>query len=659
MKGFTSRLPVSAGVPSLHSVSGARLLIIDFSPTSRDSLRRLLAPTYEVQAPDDPASAFEAVAAFNPDLIVTDADVLREPAFLQALTGAHEGRPPSILLLARADSALPQLAWSSACIEDCLFRPFSPGELLARIESRLKILRHRRETVSRSQEQLALAAEAAGLGTWSVDASGVLRCCERARSMHGIPDDKDLRAVWALRFIRRADRPAVLAELRRVRREGGSFRVEYRVSDAGGAERWVLSSGQVSQKEKGGCLLGLVQDITDRRRIEEALREADRRKDEFLTVLAHELRNPLAAISAGVNLLCLPRLSKERSDMVKETLKQRTKQIAQLIDDLLDVSRIVRGKVQLKRENISLSAVVERAVAAVRQLMEDRCHKLALSMPEPIVVYADPVRLEQILVNLLTNAAKYTDRGGEISLSVRAEGERVLISVRDNGIGIEDTMKNRIFELFGQVDDSLHRSAGGLGIGLTLVQRLTLLHGGSVTVESEGSGKGSLFSVRLPLSRSAAVPVQPPARQQCRSLNLLLVEDHVDTAFMTAALLQSHGHHVAVAHDGLRAIEMALKKRPDVILLDLGLPLADGYEVARQVRRQGLVNTLIVAISGYGQDRDLERSREAGIDHHLLKPVDYDQLVSLLSEWETSGRFQGQRAQLALPLGKDHLTQRA
>jgi PAS domain S-box-containing protein len=397
-------------------------------------------------------------------------------------------------------------------------------------------------------------------------------------------------------------------------------------------------------REPGGQVKGVVlvfHDVGDRRRLErelharaERLAENDRRKDEFLAMLAHELRNPLASINNAAQIF--GKLETEDDlDWAKEVIQRQVRHLARLIDDLLDVSRISRGKISLRKEPLGLSPIVSSAVEAVRPLMEERKHELSISLINGgLRLEADPMRLEQILVNLLTNAAKYTDGGGRISLTARHEGRDIVIRVRDTGMGIPPQLMPRIFDLFAQGDRTAARSEGGLGIGLTLVRKLAEMHGGSVVAASDGAGEGSEFTVRLPaLEEPAAQQTSPRGtlpRVALRSSRVLVVDDNVDNARGLSRLLNLLGHDVRTAHDGPQAIEAARAHRPEVVLLDIGLPGMDGYEVAERLRADACCNdSLIIAVSGYGQPEDLRRSLAAGFDHHLVKPVDPDALMIL------------------------------
>ncbi len=391
--------------------------------------------------------------------------------------------------------------------------------------------------------------------------------------------------------------------------------------------------------------------IAERQRLEKELRasneqlvEADRRKDEFLAMLAHELRNPLAAVSNCITLLKRPGSEQDHS-WCQETIDRQVQHLSRLIDDLLDVSRITRGKIQLQKQPLDLHDVAVRAATVVRPMIEERGQTLTLDLATgPLRLEADPTRVEQILVNLLSNAAKYTDRGGRITLSAQDDGRAVVIAVKDTGVGLAPDMLARIFELFAQVDHSLARSQGGLGIGLTLVQTLTELHGGSVEARSEGLGKGSEFIVRLP--RAASVTTEPTtARPRARTeatthesgsitrRRVLVVDDSVDTARGMTRFLKISGYDAESVHDGPAALEAVASFHPDAVLLDIGLPGRDGYEIARAIRDgAGGEHVFLIAVSGYAQERDRERATQAGFNHHLVKPVNLDALLALLSE---------------------------
>jgi PAS domain S-box-containing protein len=370
-----------------------------------------------------------------------------------------------------------------------------------------------------------------------------------------------------------------------------------------------------------------------------ALKKADQRKDEFLALLAHELRNPLAPIRNALEVLLIKVQPEPELRWAREVIDRQVQQMTRLVDDLLDVSRITRGKVELRKERIELAAVVESAVEASRPLIEKWGHELTIQIPPgPIQLEGDLTRLAQVLLNLLNNAAKYTDQGGHIWLTAERQTNHVVIRVKDSGIGIPAEMLPRIFEMFRQVDRSLERSEGGLGIGLNLVKRLVEMHGGNVEAHSVGPGKGSEFIVHLPMASQlkdrGPQPVSDDKRPTVSATHrILVVDDNRDSADSVAMLLSMKGNEVNTAHDGLEALQVVAAFQPDVVLLDIGLPKLNGYEVARRIREQpGGCNMMLIALTGWGQEEDRRRSKEAGFDHHLTKPIDFSVLHELLAQ---------------------------
>lgn len=380
-------------------------------------------------------------------------------------------------------------------------------------------------------------------------------------------------------------------------------------------------------------------DVTDRKRAEDALKEADRRKDEFLAMLAHELRNPLAPIRNSLHILRMTGGNDPASGRVGEMMERQVGHMVRLVDDLMEVSRITRGMIELRKEPISVAAVVRSAVETSRPLIEGARHRLDVRIPvEPLLLEGDPVRLTQVIANLLNNASKYTNEAGRITLSVDAENAQAVITVRDNGAGIPREMLPRVFDLFTQIDHAPGRTQGGLGIGLTLVKRLAEMHGGSVEAHSEGVGKGSEFIVRLPLAkvRSDATPQRAEAFGAVLSpRQVLVVDDNRDAAESLAMLLRLMGADVRVAFGGPAAIKMLATFHPSAVLLDIGMPGMDGYEVARLIRAEpGLDDVLLIALTGWGQEEDRRRSEKAGFDHHLIKPADVGALETLFLSLE-------------------------
>jgi PAS domain S-box-containing protein len=370
-----------------------------------------------------------------------------------------------------------------------------------------------------------------------------------------------------------------------------------------------------------------------------ALQEADRRKDEFLATLAHELRNPLAPIRNALEILHRVGSPRETARSAREMLRRQVQHMVRLVDDLLDLSRVSRGKIELRKERVELASVLHSAIETSRPLIEAARHELEVTLPPARVwLDADPIRLAQVVANLLNNAAKYTREGGSIRLIAEQEGGEVAIHIQDTGIGIPAELLPRIFDMFAQADTSIERAQSGLGIGLTLVKRLVEMHGGTVAAHSAGPGQGSEFLVRLPVTTERLgiqAPKDPPADRPAmpsESFRILIVDDNVDAAASLSLLLKMLGHATAIANDGAGGLEVARVFRPDVVLLDIGLPGLNGYEVARRLRQQpGLRDAVIVAITGWGQEEDRRRGREAGFDHHLTKPVDLDSLQGILA----------------------------
>lgn len=421
--------------------------------------------------------------------------------------------------------------------------------------------------------------------------------------------------------------------------EGGRTAYELDIFTKDGRRLTVEISSRLARRPgKPPHVQGMARDITERKRAEQALKEADRKKDEFLATLAHELRNPLAPLRNALQILKLaddnPALVRE----MREMMERQVQQMVRLVDDLFDVSRITRGTLELRHEKLNLAAVAAMALETSRPLLEAAGHQLTVTYPsEPIYVEGDEIRLSQVLANLLNNSAKYTPGRGQIGLIVERQDAHAVVRIRDNGIGIPAEMLSRIFDMFTQVHNSPTGSQGGLGIGLTLVRNLVEMHGGTVAAHSEGSGKGSEFIICLP-----ALASQPPASEEAppreagsskaaATHRVLVVDDNVDSAESLGAMLRLMGNQVRTAHDGPSALEEAARFIPNVVLLDIGLPGMDGHEVARRLRLlSGLQEAVLVAQTGWGQDEDRRRSHAAGFNHHLVKPVSPTALQELL-----------------------------
>jgi PAS domain S-box-containing protein len=436
--------------------------------------------------------------------------------------------------------------------------------------------------------------------------------------------------------------PSVLA------RGHGEIEIRFRHSKTGAA-RW-MAYKVVTLPDPAGRPIAFAtvsQDVTERKQLADDLRalaahlsEANRRKNEFLAMLAHELRNPLAPISNAVRALNIGRTDDKLVRAMLAMLERQVGQLARLVDDLLDLNRVTRGKITLRRQSVELVPIVDQAVEAVRALYGSMNHELTVTLPtEPVYLTADPARLAQVIGNLLNNACKFTDPGGHITLTVLHEGAQAVIRVRDSGIGIAREQLPHLFEMFTQAGTALDRTREGLGIGLTLVKALVQMHGGTVEARSEGLGRGSEFEVRLPARAATSALIPPVAESEPEMVphRILIVDDSPDGADSLATLLEEVGHETHKAHDGIEAIAAAERVHPDAVLLDIGLPKLNGYEVCRRIREQPWGKKLmIVALTGWGQDEDRQRSQEAGFDMHLVKPVDHELLIRLLASLPSS-----------------------
>jgi CheY-like chemotaxis protein len=388
-------------------------------------------------------------------------------------------------------------------------------------------------------------------------------------------------------------------------------------------------------------------DITDRKRAEEALLAADRQKDEFLATLAHELRNPLAPVRNAARILAAEGLDPNQLAWCREVIQRQVGQMALLLDDLLDISRITLGRLQLKKEPVDVASLINSAIETALPIIEARRHRITQQLPEvPLLLDADPARIAQVLANLLTNAAKYMDPGGTIAVEVGMIDQNVSISVIDEGIGLNREDLERVFTMFSQVDSALERSEGGLGIGLALVRGLVELHGGKVSARSEGLGRGSAFTILLPgLSLheevKAAVTENPVGAGWKR--RILVADDNEDAAESLAMLLELSGHEVRIANDGAQALRLAEEFRPDAAFLDIGMPKMNGYLVAQHLRKTPWGGRMrLIALTGWGQEDNKRQAEESGFDHHVTKPVDPDQLEALIADLPSIANHEAQ-----------------
>ena len=524
--------------------------------------------------------------------------------------------------------------WNVTAIRDDDGRPIA----WATVSPNLDALKAAEASVRESEERLRTLADNVAQFAWMADAGGGIVWYNK-RWFDYTGTTLEEAQGWGWTAVLHPDHvERVVARIRHSWDTGEVWEDTFPMRARDGTYRWFLSRAIPIRDAEGMVLrwFGTNTDVTEQRQAEEALKQADRRKDEFLATLAHELRNPLSPVRNSLEIMKRSDGDRELLERARATIDRQVTHLERLVDDLLDVSRITCDKLELRRQRLDIATVVAQALETCRPAMEACRHTLHVDLPsEPLHVDADPVRLEQVLANLLSNAAKYTDPGGQIRLSVRRDGDHVLASVRDTGIGIPRDMLAQVFEMFTQVPGTGTRIHAGLGIGLTLVRRLVAMHGGTVEARSDGPGRGSEFVVRLPIApdtaaTAAAAPsdgTRPAGRRR-----VLVVDDNRDASESLAYLLDMMGHHTRLAYDGLEAVEAALAFEPDVVLLDIGLPKLNGFEVAQRLREQVRGKPpVLIALTGWGQEADRRRSREGGFDHHLVKPVDPDTILALLA----------------------------
>lgn len=487
-----------------------------------------------------------------------------------------------------------------------------------------------------AEERLDLAVNSGEVGLWYCDLPfDKLVWNNQVKAHFGLPPDADVTIDTFYDRMHPEDRePTRLAiDGAIARRE--TYDTRYRTVGLDGTIRWIRAIGRARfENDRPVRFDGITVDVTELVALRDAAEAASRAKDEFLAMLGHELRNPLAPILTALQLLKLRGVSAVEHE--RSVIERQVRHLVRLVDDLLDVSRITRGMIELRSERVTVADVVARAAEMAGPLLEQRRHELSVDVPRAFVVDGDPGRLAQVVANLLSNAAKYTEPGGSISVIAVSEGPDICLTVRDSGVGIDEAMLRRVFDLFVQERQSLARSDGGLGLGLAIVRSLVELHGGSVTAHSDGRGRGSEFTIRLPraaaqgdhiaaVSLASAVPAASSS-----GVRVLVVDDNVDAGVMLGEMVASFGHEPRVVADGPAALAEFWRFDPHVALVDLGLPVMDGFEVARRLRAQATKPVTLIAVTGYGQARDREASAEAGFSAHMVKPVDMDELRQVL-----------------------------
>jgi PAS domain S-box-containing protein len=618
------------------------VLLADDNADLREYARRLLAEQYDVQVVADGQSALEAAQALRPDLIVSDVMMPRLDGFglIRALRADPELRAIPIILLSARAGEESRIEGLDRGADDYLVKPFNARELLVRAGTLIRSAELRRHA-EEARAQFETLLNEAPLGVMLVDEDfRVAAVNPIALPLIGESDligrdfDSIVHAAWS-----GADAAEIVRRFRRTLQTGEPQVVPEFIARR--KDRQVLEyyEWQVSRIPLPGGRRGVVcyfRDISRSVLARQALREADSRKDEFLATLSHELRNPLAPLRSSLEIVKRLASVPPNASAALEIMDRQMSHLVRLVDDLLEVSRITRGQVELRREHVRLDAAIHSAIETSEPLIRAGNHRLIVSLSdEPLLLDADPVRLAQIFGNLLNNAAKYSEKGGQIEIAARRDGADALVTISDSGDGIAPEQLPKLFDIFTRGERSARRNQSGLGIGLALVRRLTEMHGGRVEALSEGIGKGSSFSVRLPLHASQVAAPKARGREHSSidSLRVLVVDDNKDAAESLAMLLRTAGAEVHVAHNGPAALEHFASREPHVVLLDIGMPDMDGCEVARRLRELAPAERVaLVALTGWGQDEDRRRVREAGFDHHLVKPVDLASLQALLAK---------------------------
>jgi PAS domain S-box-containing protein len=657
-------------VRSVDSAAPAYILVVDDNADMRDYLARLLRRHWSVETASDGLEALEAVRRRRPDLVLCDVMMPRLDGFglLRELrSDPATSTVPVVMLSARAGEEA-RIEGLEAGADDYLVKPFSARELIARVNTQLRFaeavreradlhareLRAREEAEQQRQELRAVFEQAPSLiavfrgPDHVVELANQLICSAWGRRQEdvlgrpffeSVPEGRDQTWRALLDAVYRTGEPHVGREVPAQFARNGQLTTSY--------YDFVWAPLRIDGKVDG--IIVVATEVTDQvmaRRdlsgLRAAAEAANRAKDEFLAMLGHELRNPLAPIMTALQLLKLRGV--QAVERERAIIERQVRHLVTLVDDLLDVSRITRGKIELKRTFVELADIVEKAIEMASPLLEQQRHELRVDVPRNgLGLIADPNRLAQVVANVVNNAAKYTEPGGLVHVCAELEEREVVLRVRDTGVGIPAEMLPRVFELFVQKGQTLARSPGGLGLGLTIARSLVMLHGGTIGAESEGDGRGSTFTIRLPHAPLPAdehrAPVAPAASGDdvAVDLRVLVVDDNLDAAQMLAEILADFGCTVRSVHDGPSAIEAAAEFHPDVALLDIGLPVMDGYEVARRLTDQpSLAGIRLVAVTGYGQRQDRQRSAESGFHAHLVKPVDASRLRAALEDLVSS-----------------------
>jgi PAS domain S-box-containing protein len=621
--------------PRFAATFGARVILADDNADMREYVRELLTPAYRIETVADGEQALDAARRERPDLILTDVMMPRLDGFglLAAIRQDESLRSvPVVVLSARAGEEA-RIEGFDAGADDYLIKPFSARELVARVGALLELASMRREAENALRlrtAQFQTLLNEAPLGVYLVGADfRIQEANPPAQSLFGeIQDligrdfDELIHTFWRGEY---ADE--IVRLFKHTLETGEPYlapeRVERRL-DRGTTEIYEWQINRIELPDGNFGVVCYFRDISVHVRARNALQDADRQKDEFLAMLAHELRNPLAPIQNASTLLAALTNHEPRAQFSVGVIKRQVTQLTRLVDDLLDVSRITQGRIELKREPLELGAIISQAVEVVDSLLREQRHKVSIAMGyRPLYVLGDNARLVQCVGNVLTNSAKYTDPDGEISIRSFSSDNMAVLQITDNGVGISPDLLPRIFDLFVQSERTLDRAQGGLGIGLSVVKRLVEMHGGKVQARSEGLGRGTTFEIRLPLIQRPRAAFDPHPPLSTVPQRILIVDDNVDAADTLGMLLELEGHEAQAVYVSLEAIEKAKTFKPDIVLLDIGLPGMNGYELARRFRSMPeLDGVRLIALTGYGKSEDQQRTKAAGFDDHLVKPVD-------------------------------------
>ena len=634
-----------------------RIVVADDNNDMRAYIKSLLGAYADVTACADGEAAFELLLADPPDLLVSDVMMPRLDGFgLIARLRATESlrHLPVMLLSARAGEEA-KVEGLRAGADDYLVKPFAASELQARVQRQVDLARERRQQSQEAFNQEAYfrtLIDASPVMLWTSDVYGSCTyLSQRWSDFTGRRQDQDLGFGW-LENLHADDVARTREQFLAANASHAPFSFDYRLRRRDGQYRWAIDIGMPRVDDNGqpAGYVGTVIDVHELKLLQERaealageLGEKNRMQSEFLVTLAHELRNPLAPIRTGLELMRAGAPAGTHHD-IRGMMERQVNHMVHLVDDLLDMARLTSGKLTLKREAVTLDDVVTQAIEISMPLVSAGGHQLDVTLPpDSVALHVDRHRIAQVLSNLVNNAAKYTPKGGIINVAARVEANQVVIEVRDNGVGIAADVLATVFDLYAQAPGSEGMSQGGLGVGLSLAQRLAQLHGGQVEAASAGIGHGSRFTVRLPLFEHEAVPeaageIAPPASTApaaapAAAMKVLLVDDNVDAVETLSALMEFSGYDVMVAHDGASALEKAAQWPVPLVLLDIGLPDMDGYAVAVAMRKMdGMQDATLIALTGWGSEQDRLRSRQAGFDLHLTKPVDFTALQTTLAQ---------------------------